>query len=199
MRDGVEDRHVGAVEQQLAGERRAVERPVVEDGHRATAARPPAGRGRGAASPAAGRVAGPAAGGVAGPAAGGVRGTPTGPASVPGATALSRPSARLFKVVSFPSGPYGDGSAGRRPDSSAVPTVPAALVVPDVLVVLVRHVRRARTSVVLDVRRENHPRRGRGQDVSVVRGAVGVVPKTSARPLSRLSALQARRERPGRS
>ena len=38
VRDGVEDRHVGAVEQQLPGERRAVQRPVVENGHRPTVA-----------------------------------------------------------------------------------------------------------------------------------------------------------------
>ncbi|MEU7919576.1 hypothetical protein [Micromonospora zamorensis] len=33
VRDGVEDRQVGAIEQQLPGERRAVERPRVENGH----------------------------------------------------------------------------------------------------------------------------------------------------------------------
>ena len=33
VRDGVEDRQVGAIEQQLPGERRAVERPGVENGH----------------------------------------------------------------------------------------------------------------------------------------------------------------------
>lgn len=33
MGDGVEDRYVGAVEQQLPGERGAVERPSTEHGH----------------------------------------------------------------------------------------------------------------------------------------------------------------------
>ena len=36
VRDGVEDRQAGVVEQQLPGERRAVERPVVENGHPVT-------------------------------------------------------------------------------------------------------------------------------------------------------------------
>ncbi|GII64233.1 hypothetical protein Skr01_43180 [Sphaerisporangium krabiense] len=34
MRDGVAGRQVGAVEEQLPGERRAVERPGAENGHR---------------------------------------------------------------------------------------------------------------------------------------------------------------------
>ncbi|GAA2768284.1 hypothetical protein GCM10010103_73260 [Streptomyces paradoxus] len=36
--DGVEDREVGAVEEQLPGEGGAVERPGVENGHRCTSA-----------------------------------------------------------------------------------------------------------------------------------------------------------------
>jgi hypothetical protein len=36
--DGVQDRQVGVVEQQLAGKRRAIERPTVENGHRTTVA-----------------------------------------------------------------------------------------------------------------------------------------------------------------
>ncbi|GAA2799473.1 hypothetical protein GCM10020219_083280 [Nonomuraea dietziae] len=39
VRDGVEDRHVRAIEQQLPRQGRAVERPGVENGHRGHAAR----------------------------------------------------------------------------------------------------------------------------------------------------------------
>ena len=34
MRDGVEHRHIGPIEQQLPGKRRAVERAGVQNGHR---------------------------------------------------------------------------------------------------------------------------------------------------------------------
>ncbi|GAA1693660.1 hypothetical protein GCM10009680_36610 [Streptomyces yatensis] len=56
VRDGVEDRYVGAIEQQLAGERGAAQRPVAENGHRVTAARSSAGRRRSAARSTAGGV-----------------------------------------------------------------------------------------------------------------------------------------------
>ena len=47
VRDGVEDRQVGPVEQQLPGERGAVERAGVQHGHRITPPRVPCGRGAG--------------------------------------------------------------------------------------------------------------------------------------------------------